>query len=104
VVTVTSPNGGEAFTSRDVEPIEWTTNGTKKEVAEVVLKYTTNGGDKWIEIESIDGNPEAYDWTVPDLSEAKDKCRVKVLLKDSDGNKVGKDESNSDFTINPIVL
>jgi len=102
VVKVTYPDGGELLTSGDMPTITWTTNGTKKPVAKVVLKYTKNGGRTWKKITAIEGdNPGTHAWTVPDVSKTKSNCKVKVVLKDGKGNTVGSDTSDSYFTIEP---
>ena len=102
VVKLTSPNGGEVLTSGDQHTITWTTHETKSPVAKVILKYTKNGGNTWNKIVTLDGNPGIYDdWTVPNVPKAKIKCKVKVVLKDARGNKVGSDTSDSSFTIEP---
>jgi len=103
VVKVTYPNGGELLTSGDQHTITWTTNETKRPVEKVVLKYTKNGGTTWEKITAIEGsNPGRHSWTVPDVSEAKWECLVKVVLKDAKGNTVGSDTSNSYFRIEPF--
>jgi hypothetical protein len=102
VVKVTWPNGGETLTSGDIPTITWTTHETKKDVARVILKYTENGGRTWNKIATLDGNTGSYDeWTVPDVPKTKNKCKVKVVLKDAKGNKVGSDTSDGYFTIEP---
>ena len=100
VVKVTWPNGGETLTPGDISTITWTTNATKKQVAEVKLFYTKNGGKTWNKIDTLDGNPGSYgEWTVPDVPKVKRKCLFKVVLKDANGNTLGSDTSDSYFTI-----
>jgi hypothetical protein len=105
VIKVDSPNGGGAtFTSGEVRSIVWTTNVTKGDVAKVILYVTLNDGAKWVKIVEIaDGsNPGAYDnWVVPDVTQSKTKCKVKVVLKNPNGDTIGSDVSDSYFTINP---
>jgi len=101
VLTVTSPSGGEICTSGDPYTITWTTNGTKKPVEKVVLKYTKNGGKRWKKIEALTENMGTYDWTVPDVPKTKSKCLVTVVLKDKKGNTVASDASDGYFTIEP---
>jgi hypothetical protein len=102
VVKLTYPNGGELLTSGDMPTITWTTNGTKKPVAKVELKYTKNGGRTWEKMTTIKGNnPGTHSWTVPDVPKTKGKCLVKVVLKDKKGNTVGRDASDGYFTIQP---
>jgi len=103
VVGVTSPNGGQTLTSGDLHTITWQTNATKNPVETVVLKYTKKGGPPWIKIDTLTGgDPGTYDWTVPDVPKTKSKCMVKVVLKDANGNTVGKDTTDSNFTLEPI--
>jgi len=102
VVKVESPNGGETVASGDTVTIEWTTNETKKPVQKVKLFYTKNGGKTWTLIKKIKGSdPGSYDWTIPDVSKEKSKCKVKVVLIGENGKIFGKDVSDSYFTIVP---
>jgi hypothetical protein len=102
VIRITSLNGDDTLISGNTYNIEWDTHGTKEEIAKVVLKYTVNGGNKWNRIKTIKGNnPGNYSWTVPDVTKAKNKCKVKVELKDTNGNSLGTDSSNGYFTIEP---
>jgi hypothetical protein len=101
VVKLTSPDGGETLTAGSTHTIEWTTNATVNSVASVKLLYTLNG-TTWKKIpEAITGNPGSYLWTVPTVKKEKTKCKVKVILKDSTGNKAGVDVSDNYFTIQP---
>ncbi len=101
VVRLSSPNGGETLKSGNAYDITWTTNATKRPVARVKLFYTKDGGLTWNLINTLTGNPGTYTWTVPNVTTTKTKCRVKVVLKDSAGNTVGSDGSDSFFTITP---
>ena len=104
VLEVTSPNGGEILTSGATHTITWTTNETKAEVTKVKLLYTKNGGDTWIKIDTLTGgDPGTYEWLVPSVNKVKTECRVKVELKDAQGNIVGKATSDSYFTIEPLI-
>ena len=103
VVRLTSPNGGEPpMTSGTNFDITWETNQTIRPVESVKLYYSLDGGATWKAIPAtITGNPLTYPWTVPDVKTQKDKCKVKVVLKDAAGNSVGSDVSDSVFTILP---
>jgi hypothetical protein len=101
VLTLTSPNGGETLTSGNPHTITWTTNGTKKPVAKVILKCTTNGGRTWKKIHTELGDPGSYGWTVSDVTTTKDQCRMKLILKDARGRTVASDVSDVYFTIGP---
>jgi hypothetical protein len=101
VLRVTSPTGGETLSSGGIHTITWTTNGTRKPAARVILRWSQNGGRTWKKIDALTGNPGSYDWKIPDLLRVMDRCRVKVILKDAGGKKVANDTSNGSFTIEP---
>ena len=98
VVKVTSPDGGENWKVGSTHAIIWTTNGTKKPVANVKLFYTYNGGATWILIKTLNGNPGAYNWRA---SANSANCKVKVVLMDAIGKTIGSDVSDHLFTISP---
>ena len=102
VVSLTAPNGGETLTSGNSYNIEWDTHETVAAVDGVMLKYTTNGGKKWKTIETIEGgNPGSYHWSVPAMDKVRDRCMLKVLIKDINGKKIGTDVSDGYFTMAP---
>jgi len=104
VVRLDSPNGGVTYTSNNLPSIEWTTNVTKNDVDKVILYYTLNGGSTWVKIATIlNANPGFFSlWQISPPAKTKSKCKVKVMLKDKNGNTMGSDISDSDFTIIPV--
>jgi len=102
VVKLISPDGGEPLTSKTAHTITWTTNATKRDVARVKLYYTENKGITWNWITTIkDRNPGSYDWEVPSMLKTKAMCKIRIELLDVFGNLLGKDVSDSFFTIQP---
>lgn len=101
VVKLTSPNGGEPLISNDTHTITWTNNGAA--AAQVILSYTLNNGNTWNPIDmGLDPSDDgSFDWVVPPVSGTKEKCKVKIVLKDAFGNKVGSDVSDEFFSISP---
>ncbi len=72
-ITVTAPNGGEAWIMGTNQSITWTSTG----VSNVKIEYTTNNGTNWLTIsESVPASPASYLWTVP--STATTQARVRV--------------------------
>jgi hypothetical protein len=98
VLRVTTPDGGEVLRPGSKWSIRWVSHETIRPVAKTVLQYTTDG-NTWTRIKTLTGNPGSYNWTVPAVSSTK--CKVKVILKDAGGTKVGTDVSNKNFTIGP---
>jgi hypothetical protein len=102
VVNVISPNGGETLTSGSMQTISWDSHATVRPVASLKLLFTQNGGVSYKAVTaSLTGNPGTFGWTIPAVTAAKTKCKVKVVLKDMTGLSVGSDLSDSFFTIAP---
>jgi hypothetical protein len=108
IVELTAPNGGDPLVSGSTVDITWRKNKTWLTVTKVVLSYTTNGGVTWKPIATLkegDHNTPGdytHSWTVPSVGTIpKTKCKVKVFLKDADGNTLRWDTSDAYFTINP---
>jgi hypothetical protein len=101
VVRLLSPNGGgQPLTSGLPYSIEWMVNETIRPVANVQLLYSIDGGKKWKPIgDPLAGDATSHDWLVPPVKKPKTQCKVKVVLMDKDGKKVGNDVSDSFFTI-----
>jgi hypothetical protein len=108
VVRLETPSDpGISMTSWDVYNIAWTPHATANPVETVELYYTQNITAsptiwKWIASFKPDDYLGGYPWTVPDLTRKKTQCRVKVVLKDASGYKVGGDVSDHNFTIQPL--
>lgn len=90
-ITVTEPNGGEAWTSGTGHLINWTYTGN---VSRVNLEYSTDNGVTWKSIESDRSNTGSKYWTIPD--DASDEAKVRVT---STSNSTVFDESDEVFTI-----
>jgi hypothetical protein len=101
VVRLISPNGGEIVKSGTTSAITWQTNETARPVGDVKLYYSTNGGVTWKLINTLGGNPGSYFWTVPSVSKAMNRCRIKLELKDGAAKTIGTDSSDGYFTIEP---
>jgi hypothetical protein len=101
VVKLTSPNGGEIVKSGTTNAITWQTNETVRPVGVVKLYYSSNGGVTWKLINTLGGNPGSYFWTVPSVSKAMNRCRIKLELRDGSAKTIGTDSSDGYFTIEP---
>jgi hypothetical protein len=91
--TVITPNGGEIIPSGSTYTVQW---GPAFNAAD--LQYSTNNGSTWKTIASkVPGT--SYDWLVPAPANNRTNCLVRVTGFNSSGRKVGKDISDSVFTI-----
>jgi len=92
-VTVIQPNGGEVLYIGQVYTIMWEAEDNVG-IDSTTIHYSVDGGQTWMHIVDLEGNPESYDWIVtgPPSSE----CRVKVTCCDAIG-RCGSDISDEDF-------
>ncbi len=110
VIRLVSPNGTQVWTSGTTHTISWTTNATRGDVATVKLSYTKDGGATWYLIEKLTGSEylvqgsHSYSWIVPTVARIKGNCKVRVVLMDAAGKVLGKDDSDSYFTVQPGPL
>jgi hypothetical protein len=105
VIRLTEPNGGGLpLISGEPATITWTTYDTAQPITKVLLSYSLDGGLTWVKITTppgFTGNPGFFDWTVPKVTKANKKCKVKVVLKDATSVTRGSDLSDNYFTISP---
>jgi hypothetical protein len=73
ILILTSPNGGEKLAVGSTQTITWKWGG---EVGEVMIEYTTDNVETWIEIVASTENDGSYTWVVPDT--VSDLCRVRI--------------------------
>src|SRR5438132_1647660 len=92
-LTITAPNGGEAWATGSSQTITWTKTGT---IANVKLEYSTDGGATYPNLitPSTPAAAGSYAWTVPDLA----STNVKVRVTNTADTTVS-DDSNAVFTI-----
>lgn len=86
-VSITSPTGGTCSKGLPFN-VTWTTNGTKAPVSSSKVFYSFNGGSTW-KLASGTGTLSNFSWDVPSPAGMKNNARIKVVLKDSGGRKVG---------------
>ncbi len=99
-VTLTSPNGGEAWRGGSSQEITWENWGLG--VDHVRLLYSTDGGSSFppgntIAVISTAENDGSHTWSVPVLD--TDMARVRVAAEDSSNNVLAEDDSDGNFTI-----
>ncbi len=105
LITVTSPNGGEAFTSGETVTIEWIADTSI--ITDVDILYTVNRGIDWARINgsssvSVD-SPEwgSFSWKIPGHLNSQD-CLIRVEKYESSSS-AEMDLSNAVFEIQTPV-
>ncbi len=102
VLKLQYPNGDEFFSSGQDVTITWSTHTPIRPVNKVDLFYSLDNGTTWKAFASqspIGSDPESHTVRLPTVTRTKSKCKVKVVLKDSNNVTVGSDVSNGVFTI-----
>ena len=73
-VTLTAPNGGEAWGIGEARDITWDWTGT---FAEVSLSYSVDNGGAWTQLTGSTPNDGTYGWVVD--APVSDSCLIKVV-------------------------
>ncbi len=94
-VTLTSLNGGESLSMGAWHVITWESDDSVGVVGDSIY-YSTDGGISWTPVIYQAGNPQSYNWRVPDTPSGE--CRIRVVVFDFCGN-TATDVSDGDFTI-----
>lgn len=98
VLKLVAPNGGETLKAQSRYLIRWRTYALTRPVAKVLLQYSINGGKRWKTFKTFMGkNPGRFRWAVPKVSSTN--CKIRILLKDSNGKNIAADASDKVFTI-----
>jgi len=101
VVTVTAPNGGEAWPIGSTQTITWSASDNVA-VSTVDIDYSTDGGATYpFSIASGIANSGSYAWTVPNTPTSQ--ARVRVTAHDT-GCSSGADASDADFSIGNLTI
>jgi hypothetical protein len=72
-----NPNGGEIFNELDIVSITWTSGGEVDD--NVKLLYSKDAGISWQNVVPSHSNDGAYTWTIPNVTETYDSCKVKII-------------------------
>ncbi len=90
-ITITSPNGAEAWAYGDTRNITWATIGAVS--SNLLLEYSKDG-TSWTEISTGEANDGAYSWIIPDDPSET----IKVRITDNNRTQVN-DASDNYFTL-----
>jgi len=94
-VTVTSPNGGEAWTVGSTRDITWVANDNLG-VNQIDIYYSDNGGTTFTAVALGETNDGTYSWSLP--TTPTETAIIRVIAQDAAGNSTA-DESNGTFSI-----
>jgi hypothetical protein len=107
VVKVSTPNGGEVLAGNSLSSINWHLNEAADSVQSAELYLSTNGGSKWVLLgkQPSSGTPltndqdYTFNFITPNPAVQLDKCKVKVVLKNSRKKIIATDMSDNIFTL-----
>ena len=96
-LTVSSPNGSEAWNSGTVKSITWNSGGISK----LDIDYSTNSGQSWTSITTgISASGGSYSWSIP-----SSLFSDSMLVKFTDSSHPGiKDSSDNLFVVGDISI
>jgi hypothetical protein len=92
-VTVIQPNGGEVLYIGQVYTVMWDASDNVG-IASTSIDYSYDGGDTWVHLADLVGNPGSWDWTV--TGPPSNQCRMRVTCVDAVGRS-SSDMSDDDF-------
>ena len=95
-ISVTSPNGGEAWFGGTLQPITWTSDGN---VDSVRIEYSSDSGVSWNLIIARKVNDGLLHWNVPAILSSN----MLVRVSDADDN-VPSDQSDNTFSVTPQAI
>jgi len=95
-LSITAPNGGEAWYIGDTNDIIWTASDTNLSPNSVYLWYSMNGGTTYLPLAEAIATAGSYPWEMPDSQSYNARVRIKV--SDSFGN-YSQIASASPFTV-----
>jgi|GEM_PF-1141504 len=95
-LSLTSPNGGEAWQIGDRKQITWTHGG----VSTIKIEYSSDNGSNWNTIvQNVNADDLSYNWTVPNSPSAS------YLVKITDETRSDiYDVSSANFTVGAITV
>jgi murein DD-endopeptidase MepM/ murein hydrolase activator NlpD len=97
-LTLSTPNGGEAYNGNSSQTITWTSSG---DIANVKLEYSADNGQTWLLIISNTPNNGSYSWTLPKVGTWRARVRISAVY-DSTIYDVSNNKFTIDFTGWPI--
>jgi hypothetical protein len=98
-VAITSPAEGDTLTAGAYRVVTWECGPTRKPVAMILVSCTTDGGTTWTDVAEVPGDADGCGWSVPEVAQTSNRCRLRVELLSVKGLVLGTDVSEGEFTI-----
>jgi hypothetical protein len=107
---ILAPNGGETFYGGDTVQVSWLSGTTLRNIKKVRIQVSLNNGTTWTTVAKLTdpaslalGSHSAA-VTLPAVTTAKTKAKIRVQLLDGTGVVLGGDASDGQFTIQPLIV
>jgi hypothetical protein len=101
-VNLTSPRGGESWTSGSTKNITWTSRNSA--ITAVTIELSRDGGANWMPIKANEVNDGVYSWLILPYPVASGDCLVRITGLNKDNKQLARDISAGRFTISPPAV
>ena len=99
-ITVTSPNGGEAWTADSTRTITWSVIGDTSQINYFWTAYSLDGGATYVNITTAAPAVRSINWNIPaGISSSQVLVRIRAL--DATGSILASSASSANFSITP---
>lgn len=101
-VNVTSPKGGESWTSGTTKNITWTTRSS--DIKAVNIEMSKDGGLNWMMLKQNEANDGVWAWPISGFTTASGDCLVRISGLNQNNKMIARGISAGRFTISPPAV
>ena len=102
VVNVTSPKGGESWTSGTNKNITWTSRGS--EIKAVTIELSRDGGATWTQLKQNESNDGVWSWPISGFTTSTSDCLIRISGLNQNNKLIARGVSANRFTVSPPAV
>ena len=76
-LTLTAPNGGEAFDQGSTQSISWTGENLTEDV---IVSYSSENGAIWLDLDTVENTVTSLDWLIPEIPSLNYLVKVRSFV------------------------
>lgn len=76
-LTLTAPNGGEAFDQGSTQTISWTGENLTEDV---ILSYSSDNGAIWMDLDTLENTVTSLEWLIPEIPSLNYLMKVRSFV------------------------